>query len=160
MPALLCGQAHSLAIQTTWSSVPGQKVAAVIPVCGRCQFAQEEAEKKQTDIDHTRHIGCSCQPTDQDGGDDDEEDPYSPYCKTTLATNNGTSVINAGSLQMSCWKLQQYRNCKSKLRKNHYKLYLKCPMYDLYRHITATSTFMLPLPIATISYFKNITVVS
>jgi hypothetical protein len=67
------------------------------------------------------------------------------------------AVINAGSLQMSYWKLQQCGNCKSKLRRNHYMLYLAYPRYHLYRHITATSTFMLPRPIATISYSKYFT---
>jgi hypothetical protein len=49
-------------------------------------------------------------------------------------------VINAGSLQMSSWKLHQHRNCKSEPQRNHYRLHLIYPRYDLYRHITATST--------------------
>jgi hypothetical protein len=57
---------------------------------------------------------------------------------------------------MSLWKLQQHRNCKSKLQRNHYRLCLKYHRYDLYRRRTATSTFMLQHPIATISYSKNI----
>jgi hypothetical protein len=60
-------------------------------------------------------------------------------------------VKNAGSLQMSYWKLQQHRNCESKLQRNHYRLCLNYLGYDLYRHITATSTYMLRRPIATIS---------
>jgi hypothetical protein len=61
---------------------------------------------------------------------------------------------------MSYWKLQLCRNCKGKLERNHYKLYFKYPRYDRFRHITATSTFMLLCPIATISYSKNINVAS
>jgi hypothetical protein len=49
-------------------------------------------------------------------------------------------VINAGSLQMSYWKLQQHRNCESKLQRNHYRLCLNYLGYDLRRRITATST--------------------
>jgi hypothetical protein len=67
------------------------------------------------------------------------------------------TVTNVGSLQMTCCKLQQCRKCKSELQENHYKLYLEYPRYDLYRRITATSTFMLRRPRATISYSKNIT---
>jgi hypothetical protein len=70
---------------------------------------------------------------------------------------HGHVVIIAGSLQMSYRKLQQRRNCKSKLQRNHYRLYLG---YDLYRCKPATSAFMLRRPIATISYSKNINVVS
>jgi hypothetical protein len=53
---------------------------------------------------------------------------------------------------MSLCKLQQHRNCKHKLQRNQYKLHLQYLGYDLYGRITATSTFMLPLPISTISY--------
>jgi hypothetical protein len=66
-------------------------------------------------------------------------------------------VIIEGSLQMSLWKLQQHRNCKSKLPRNRYRLYLG---YDLYRRKIATSAFTLRRPIATISYSKKIKVVS
>jgi hypothetical protein len=75
-----------------------------------------------------------------------------------LAHNSRPLVdgMHAGSLQMSYWKLQQCRNCKCKLQRSHYRLYLKYPRYDLYRHITATSTCMPTRPIATISYSKNV----
>jgi hypothetical protein len=43
-------------------------------------------------------------------------------------------VINAGSLQISYWQLQQCRNCKNKLQRNYYRLHLKFPRYALYRH--------------------------
>jgi hypothetical protein len=60
------------------------------------------------------------------------------------------TVVSQGSLQVSLWKLQQLMNCKSKLQRIHYKLYLKYFRYDLYQRIIATSTFMLRRPIATI----------
>jgi hypothetical protein len=41
---------------------------------------------------------------------------------------------------MSYWKLHQRSNCRSKLQRNDYRLYLTYSKYDLYRQKTATST--------------------
>jgi hypothetical protein len=66
--------------------------------------------------------------------------------------NFATSVVSQGISPDELVEVTTALEFKSKLQRIHYRLYLKYLGYDLYRRITATSTFMLRPPIATILY--------